>query len=457
MMFRARARDLVALAVGLVIANLLLEGGFRIYLARTVQAERARVLAAAEAPSFSAHAHGADGPLWVLNREYGWDYNPRGYRTASVRLGKFDGCGENRKFTRYGNIGSATADFAGADLKIAFLGSSYTMGTPESGAEFFHEIFARRLAQLSGRKVAVENFSRDSYSVLQMFDQAAAVAAKYAPDVVVIAFNSWDMVRPRTWRHVLPAGKGFYRFYQATTPDPGELGPATALVHETVISAAITDEWCARMTKARDAGDPAVADDPLLKALVAAYHHRRFESAASVRNADFTTLKYSFAYHALVYRSPYRGLLPKGKTSILEAVDWRDFAVDRRLVAAIEKLKSSPARIFLVHIPAYPELKEGVPFETAGQFPRERLQALAASLERLTGGRILSLMSHIENARANAETLVEKHDEPGQNWHPSRRIGTEAYAAAAARAVFEALEARERAGARLSAFGAPLP
>lgn len=408
--------NIILMATTCVIALVLLEIGARIFYYSGYQRSIAESALGEEAgpmdtPSFSVAGSPA---LWVFNETYGWDYRPGGPISARIKDGRFAGCSTDPNFNDRGNIGRKTADYENADIKVLFAGSSFTMGGDPDG--FIHDHIERRMEQVTGQDVEIENFARDSYGLTQMFDLIADWTPRIQPDLIVLAFNTTDLVRRRTWRFVIPDEEGFSRFYQSISPEQGTLSPETAILHRTIISDQVTPEWCDSLS-ARVQEDPdAAQSDPTVRSLVAHYRSRAVEQAFAQDPVDFWTLRTSFVVDAVLYGDPFHKA--RNKIANLGEIKHANLALDARFVRAVETIRESGTPLVLVHVPAFPEIETGEEWVPFASNPDD-LFSLVESLQRVTEEPIHSLRPYYLEAGVPPEDTVQKAHQPNPNWHPS--------------------------------------
>jgi len=116
-------------------------------------------------PNCTVNAKVAEGP-WVT-----YSMNECGYRTP-------DSCGPKPANT----------------LRIALLGASMTMGKNVPLDQTWGERLARRMAQISGHPVQVENLGWELLSPLHCYRQIGKVIS-LQPDLVIYAVNPFDLNR----------------------------------------------------------------------------------------------------------------------------------------------------------------------------------------------------------------------------------------------------------------------
>ena len=182
-------------AIGLIIGAGLAEVAYRGWLYRGLQNLFRSAAGDAQLPSFGVY----DKSLWEFDQRFGYFYPPgRTVHLTSLNSGKVVGCRQMPPINAEGNVGFIKGDYASADVKVAVFGDSFA-ATQDNGVTW-PNILQDRLTERLHRKVNVVNFGRDGYSLLQMFDLAAAKVPEWKPDLAIIAFITDDLARARFWR-----------------------------------------------------------------------------------------------------------------------------------------------------------------------------------------------------------------------------------------------------------------
>ena len=205
-MMRSRSTAIIGsaalVAIGLIIGAGLAEVAYRGWLYRGLQ------------NLFGVY----DKSLWEFDQRFGYVYPPgRTVHLTVLNGGKVVSCRQLPPINAEGNVGDIKGDYASADLKVAVFGDSFT-ATQDNGVTW-PNILQDRLTERLHRKVNVVNFGRDGYSLLQMFDLAAAKVPEWKPDLVMIAFVTDDLDRARFWRTAIEAD-GEERVLTTIDPTP---------------------------------------------------------------------------------------------------------------------------------------------------------------------------------------------------------------------------------------------
>lgn len=228
-------------AIGLIIGAGLAEVAYRGWLYWDLQDLVRSAADDGQLPFFPVY----DKSLWEFDQRFGYVYPPgRTVHRTELNGGKVVGCRQLPPINAEGNVGDIKGDYASADLKVAVFGDSFT-ATQDNGVTW-PNILQDRLTERLHRKVNVLNFGRDGYSLLQMFDLAAAKVPEWKPDLAIIAFITDDLDRARFWRTAIEAD-GEERVLTTIDPTPH---PAPDRAADTVIlDRNATFDWCNRMWK----------------------------------------------------------------------------------------------------------------------------------------------------------------------------------------------------------------
>jgi hypothetical protein len=345
------------------------ETGYRSYL-------RLRILYAAEheVPDRRLKYRAYSRPTDRFDREFGYAYVPEANALfASVDRGYPAAC-RNVVINELGNTDRIDRPYEEADFRVLIFGDSFSANVHHGGLTW-PDLFESDLDASLPSDVVVMNFARGGYGVLQMFDLAAAKAEELRPDMVIIAFISGDLERNRFWRSVRRIG-GRTRWLVAAepleAPEPLWQSIDVALVHP-----GITAEWCQAMLGNNN------RDDPILRELNGEYRRLR---RALRQPLVFTSLRTSFLANRILHGDPFHGF---DKPRKLPYFDQHDYAADPRFVESVRRLKRSGASLHLVQLPTYTEFLKGSYSRTI------RRISLLASLERLTGERVIRILEHV--------------------------------------------------------------
>lgn len=409
---------LFALLVGFVAC----EGAYRVYLAWQT---------GARAPTGFNDGTTVvyDMPPWRYEPLLGFDYRADTPFTVSVISGGRVVSCETRPSigNARGNAGRIEGDPETADLRVLVLGDSFTSAVSADGTTW---PLAMRAAvrRGTGRDLHVLNYGRDGMGVMQMVDAAAALAERLAPDLVVIAYITHDLNRPRWWRHEV-LSDGWRRVVQSRRPDAAD--PAAWWTIDIAQFDARADAaWCARQRAMRDA-PTREARDPVLRDLAARHEILARQNHEGPRAIDFLTPTSSFLLNRVARGNAFQAFVaPEILTRRVLTLD--DFRADPDFAAATERLRAQPAPVVLLHLPVRSEIDGGIARDVAGSGMTVRqAERLEASLVAALGTEPIDLLPALRPLAPFGAYTVSETD-----WHPNA-AGIKAYGDAAAGAVTE--------------------
>jgi len=283
------------------------------------------------------------------------------------------------------------AEYDSSDVKILVFGDSFTHWNQkgETWPDLLQAVLSRRL----GKRVAVLNYARGAYGVIQMLELAADRAPALRPDLVVLAPIGDDFSRARWWCQEVQKD-GVTRWMMSSKKD--EFLDYRFAVDEVLIDPRTTPGWC-DSTWHRGGYDPVVAS---LNERYAAISRGIWAVHPPV---ELFTLRHSYLLAWLVLRDPLAG-----RHRTLPRVPFTDYGDDEGALAAIERLKSSRVPVLLVYLPVEAEVDAGRAMMT-----RQALK-LKLSLEREMGVRFEELYADFVGRRP------EPFDLRPFDRHPSR-------------------------------------
>ena len=432
--------EIVLLLGFMLLSVLLVEGSYRLYLARRLGAEVSAAVKPDAAPTFGFYSYPAP---WRFDVEQCFVFNETPWLVGDTVKGMFNSCGAGIG-NKFGNAYRLRSDYDSAAVKILLLGSSYTMvptdiTVPTKERETVTDMLEARLSVSLGKPVSVLNFSRDSTGLLTHFDIARAKIPELKPHLLLFVFNTVALGYQRHWRvvHPDPHDAGTWRMAFSLDPTEGLDNHRRVVLQPAVISNEVTQEWCDRMITAMKARDhETLRNDRVIRKLGAAHRRLRQDLDAPLIAVDFYTPRVSFVYKQLAHGNPYYDLRIYEDKTIWAPLTIDDFSSDGRFVNAVEFVKRAGAPFLMIHIPALDEMVAGRngTFNFGGfGVPAERERSLAKSLERLSGRPIIHLYEYYDQeAKRDPLSLVYSP----QNSHPNPK-GVAAMAEAMERLLVE--------------------
>ncbi len=392
-------RLLLALG-GLLVAALLLEGGYRVKL----------YLAVGYTPLGMSQSFVAYDRVSVkFDRELGFSYLPY-TRTTGIRMTEgLPVLKYERQYDALGNpVGKRRDRQTDAEPTILVFGDSFT--AMADGGVLWTELLEEKLTGHGARNCSVMNFARDGYGILQMTDLAAAKVAELEPALVIIAFITDDLNRDRFWVLVTDEA-GQPRVL--TSSVPAEDADPTTCVDMGIYDSGITPDWCDAVIATGGAGDE------LASSLNRRHAKLLKENRLPINYLSITT---SFLYNRLAHNDPFFAFQQKRPNPRFA---FSDFGNDAKFVENVAAIADRKIPLLLIHLPQYEELSGGRYITTQQQ--RELLQ----SLQRHTGRDVVELLQQRPGDSPVESLFRLPHDR-----HPSQ-AGMEFYAEAIFRVLLD--------------------
>lgn len=398
---------LTLVGAGLLIGALLAEIAYRAYLVHRVPARFQR-------PPPEGIFGATNVSSWEFDSRFGYVYPPsRVVDFLAVSDGRVSACVRSHAINEFGNMGPVAGDWKSAALKIAVFGDSFTAYNLQgvTWPNFLQKALEERLK----RPVAVMNFGRDGYGLLQMFDLAAAKVEEWKPDVAVIAFITDDLTRGRFWRTVVGEGDDQRVL---TTLDPVANPAQDRAVDTSLLMASATYEWCQAMLKSK-------GRDDILRRLIE--KHRLLRLRVAGGTPELWDLRHSYLFNRLSRSDPFWHVESPLRTSQNPRHSYSSYLEDARTVENLRRLRTLGSELVLFHLAFYPEIKAAKEYIASPQEER-----LLQSLETSVGAKILRTTDYV---RLPVER-PERMNSSAADFHPSL-WGMELYADAVADALFK--------------------
>jgi hypothetical protein len=400
---------LLLIIAGSLIGALLLEAGYRAYLRH--HDPRWFTLPDPKKGSFGVYniSH------WEFDKDFGYIYPPgRTIDYVGIADGRVRGCDRISVINKFGNIGPAAGDWASAQLKVAVFGDSYT-AFHHNGRTWPHllqEILEKRL----GKTVAVLNFGRDGYGVLQMFDLAAAKIPEWKPDIAVFAFITDDLTRARFWRTVIGEGDNQRVL---TTIDPVTAPREDRATDTYLLMASATNAWCLKMVAANESDD-------ILRRLMDKRQRLLLRPSRQLLVASVWDLNHSFVLDRLLREDAF-WTIERRAAGTNPRIDLRQYSDDPLFLQDLAKIKQSGTDWMLFHLAFFHEIRKGREYIT-----KRQEASLLESLEHATGKKAFRTTDYIKMPIEQPERMKAAPD----NEHPSF-WGMSLYAEAIAEALIQ--------------------
>jgi hypothetical protein len=281
-------------------------------------------------------------------------------------------------------------DYDAAEVKILVFGDSFSHWN-QRGASW-PDLLQTELERRLGRRVAVLNYARGAYGVIQMLELAAERVAALKPDLVILAPIGDDFNRARWWCKEIEKD-GATRWMLSASPD--SFFDYRVSIDEVLVDPRATPQWC-------DSTWRQGGFDPVLSSLNRRYAALAREVTVVTRHVDLVTLRWSYLYGRIVRHDPF------GNRRALPRVPYSDYRADPGVMRALERLRSFKVPIMLAYLPVIGEMNAG---KTLMSRQDRRLRA---SLERELGRRFEEFQSDHLGA------VPEQFDLRPFDTHPSR-------------------------------------
>lgn len=370
----------LALSFSLFISLLLAEGAYRLHLYRGFQRPGIRVI---------------NNSLYTYDEEHGYRYVPNAtYVMAGIQHGQQEGvlyCWHGA-VNEEGNIGIKNESWAPDDFKILIVGDSYSaMPASPDGAITWTDFFPGFLSEFGGRRVVVKNYARDGYGILQMFHLALTMARKHKPDLILVAFITNDLRRPRFYRSTTTID-GEERIL--TSPKPGNPPSLQSATDVMMLNPKVTTQWCHL---------PLDEQEEVLRELHTQYNGLSLSEVSAALKA----MSKSLLYNRLVHEDPLYSATQSSKNSPL---DYNDYSQDSLFLSDVRGLRELAVPLYLVLMPDANELRTG------RYLMNSQEEHLLKSLEQVTNRTSVRLLPLDEQPAKLEELFLLPYDS-----HPSKR------------------------------------
>jgi hypothetical protein len=360
------------------------EGGYRLLLYSTTSHAKPRLEYRVVPESYVTYDE-KHGERFKPNSELWVTYVKNGevvFGTVASRSNS-DGLGGKTTIKEYQSL----------SVKILVFGDSFSHWNQNHSS--WPDLFQDSLSRSLGKKVAVLNYARGTYGVLQMLDLAAEEIPELKPDLVIIAAVGDDFTRDRWWCKEI-TWHGFQRWMISSNKQ--SFLDYRYAVDEFVVNPAATKNWCMYILNTHQQNDPVLLETDRqflsIQAEVEGFRHR----------ISLFSLSESYLLRRIVYGSPYR-FAPFS----IPRVSFTDYSADKEAVQCCEKLLLSGATIRLVYLPTKQEIQD-----RKTHMPRQA-ETLMQSLERMLKTNFIFLQNEMDHSD------VGKIDLEPYDGHPNYR------------------------------------
>lgn len=400
------AMSLISLILGLLVSEVLIRAYVAVkepYVFNTKQMDKNTSLA-----TYSI-SH------WEFDRDFGYVYPPRRKIDLTMLAGGLvRGCDVLDVINSDGNIGPEQPDYKDAEIKIAVFGDSWAAFHVKgrNWPQALQDELERRL----NRKVRVVNFGRDGYGVLQMMTLARTKLREFKPDLALITFITDDIDRDRFWRTAV-IRNGEARVLTTLDPDPDP--PLNRSADTFLLHPEATYDWCVKTQGKRDRIVDEIEDK-----------YARYISAVLEDRAETVSIftpRHSFLYNLIVHRNAVHSIFRSHKSPQNPRITELTYNEIPGFVDEVRDLNSIGVPWQLIHLAAYPEVKEGTEYLLTPA--REKL---LQSLESIANHKSLQTLDYVTLPVERPERMNVTET----NFHPSL-WGMEFYGQAVSRMIIE--------------------
>jgi len=356
----------IAATVPVVLFLLLAEFAYRIKIHRIEQAKHKQPTYSATSSLYRQFDE-VHGEKFLPNSEFKITFIDKGRVVfgSVVSRSNVDGLGGK----------TTIAQYDAADFKILLFGDSFTHWNQQGVT--WSDLLGDHLNGLSDKSVALLNYGRGSYGVLQMLGLAAEKVAQHKPDLVIFAMVGDDFTRARWWYKTIQ-WRGFQR--GMITSRKGVFTDYRYAVDSTLINSRATLQWC---ETALASNNP---EDPVLTELNQQYSRLRQEVDRVRGGFQLFNPRTSYLWRRIRNGHPYNylgGALPR--------ISMFTYSEDLQAVQDCETLTQFGVRLKLIYLPIHPEILAGEPYIS----PQSR--RLLASLEELLGQKYVYLYDWMDD------------------------------------------------------------
>jgi hypothetical protein len=320
-------------------------------------------------------------------------------------------------------------DWSRADLRIAFFGPDSAVEQPDWNRQPWPSVLSAALSRLSGRRVAVANYSRPGVGPVQAAMLAAEIAPAIGSDLVVLATSTGTLALDFVYRAVL-SYEGTSIPLASSSPSLSD-DPHLGVPVGNVVNPSVTKGWCNQMAIAARAGMTGISRlDGTLSQL---RQQAAIASLLGQRSVATNWLSFKPALSQLARgRLPSFAAFKEVKRAPPRHLSDPDLGHDNRATRAMESLSSSGIPVVVVHSPIFPEVIERRLLLKYSGESQSYMATLLGSLEKLTERKVLWITDFLPDKDAlHAEKLVNN---PEGDWQ-LRQAGADLYADLAAQAL----------------------
>jgi hypothetical protein len=316
-----------------------------------------------------------------------------------------------------------------AEVRIGIFGGYDAVQEPDWNGHPWPTLLADELSRLSGRRVAVANYSRPSVGLVQSVMLAADLAPAQHMDLVVLAPATSTLSLDFIYRAVLSTG-GIMRPLISSSSRLVE-EPTLGMPVGAIVNAHVTGSFCRRIQDAAGMGITG-----LLRLDGVVNELQQQASVANLLGNRSLVPNWWSAMPALFklaqLRSPLFTAVHEVPRALPSTLANPDLSRDSRMTEAIGLLGKAGISVQVLQSPLFPELRDRQTLLNYAGVAPQYFDTLLQSIVAVTGHPVLRMFDALENdIGADADKLVNN---PQNDWN-LRVAGTELYAKLAARSL----------------------
>lgn len=362
-----------------------------------------------------------------------WQFDPRhgfvGRPGISYLVGTLTdlrgGCAEVDSLWPEKNLGP---DWEKAEIRIGLFGAYDATYRPDRNSDPWPALLAHELSRLSGRRVAVANYSRPGVGLVQSLVLAADVAPSQHMQLVVLTPTTATLALDFVYRAMEQIGGASIPVVSSSArlaeePELGtQIGP--------IVEPRVTEEWCKRVEETTRLGVTGLLRlDGVVKALSAHANVAKLLATKSLVPdwGSTTPALFNLAEGRSPLFTAVREVQRVGPSTLANP----DLGRDPRATGAIDVLRRAGIPIQVLLSPLFPELRDRRLLNYSGT-SQEYLDTLMQSIPPLTGHPLLRMFDVLEHDIGGEANKIVVN--PPNDW-TLRVAGTDLYAKLAARSL----------------------
>jgi hypothetical protein len=383
------------------------------------------VVALAKQAPVAGFVFASDDP-WQFDPRHGFIGRPGLRYLMGSLTGLSGGCALANSSWPDNNLGS---DWDAAELRIGLFGVDDAGIQPDWNRRPWPALLAGELSRLSGRRVAVANYSRPGIGLVQSLVLAADVAPAQRMHLVVLAPTTATSLLDFVYRAMLPIG-GATMLVTSSSPRLEE-EPTLGVQVGPIINARVTESWCNQLQTATRSGMTGLLRfDRVVNELQAQANVANLLRSKSLV-PDWLSMQPALLNLAQLRLPLFTAVreVPRALPSYMANLD---LSRDSRATEAINVFRKAGISVHVLQSPLFPELRDRQVLLNYSGASSQQYATLFQSVAALTGHPVLRMLDALQrDIGAEADQIVNN---PAGDW-TLRVAGTELYASLAARSL----------------------